>query len=91
VPSKPGGAMDLTCKLAQKALQASRRAALEAELHAGRDRRGGLAYAGVAAPRRADTLVAFSGGSLLNLAQGKFGKASAGDVRWVAASAPTTA
>lgn len=33
----------------------------------------------------ADTLVAFSGGSLLNLAQGKFGKATAGDVRWVAA------
>jgi putative tricarboxylic transport membrane protein len=32
-----------------------------------------------------DTLVAFSGGSLLNLAQGKFGKATAGDVRWVAA------
>jgi putative tricarboxylic transport membrane protein len=37
--------------------------------------------------RRAEpnTLVAFSGGSLLNLAQGKFGKASADDVRWVAA------
>jgi putative tricarboxylic transport membrane protein len=32
-----------------------------------------------------NTLVAFSGGSLLNLAQGKFGKATAGDVRWVAA------
>jgi putative tricarboxylic transport membrane protein len=32
-----------------------------------------------------DTLVAFSGGSLLNLAQGKFGKATSGDVRWVAA------
>jgi len=27
----------------------------------------------------------FSGGSLLNLAQGKFGKATASDVRWVAA------
>jgi putative tricarboxylic transport membrane protein len=30
-------------------------------------------------------MVAFSGGSLLNLAQGKFGKAKASDVRWVAA------
>jgi putative tricarboxylic transport membrane protein len=41
----------------------------------------------VASQRRAapDTLVAFSGGSLLNLAQGKFGKGSANDVRWVAA------
>ncbi|MCL6483924.1 MAG: tripartite tricarboxylate transporter substrate binding protein, partial [Janthinobacterium lividum] len=33
----------------------------------------------------AGTLVVFSGGSLLNLAQGKFGKASVADVRWVAA------
>jgi len=33
----------------------------------------------------ANTLVAFSGGSLLNLAQGKFGNAKPGDVRWVAA------
>jgi putative tricarboxylic transport membrane protein len=32
-----------------------------------------------------NTLVAFSGGSVLNLALGKFGKADVGDVRWVAA------
>jgi putative tricarboxylic transport membrane protein len=32
-----------------------------------------------------NTLVAFSGGSLLNLAQGKFGNAKPDDVRWVAA------
>jgi putative tricarboxylic transport membrane protein len=32
-----------------------------------------------------DTLVAFSGGSVLNLARGKFGKAKVDDVRWVAA------
>jgi putative tricarboxylic transport membrane protein len=41
----------------------------------------------ISSSRGADpnTLVAFSGGSLLNLAQGKFGKATAADVRWVAA------
>ena len=33
----------------------------------------------------ADTLWTFSGGSLCHLAQGKFGKARAQDVRWVAA------
>ena len=45
VPSKPGGAMDLTCKLAQKALQAKPGAPrAQAQLPAGRDRRGGLAH-----------------------------------------------
>jgi putative tricarboxylic transport membrane protein len=78
--------MDLTCKLARKPCrQAGRARPLQAELPAGRDRRGGLAYAGVAARAEPNTLVAFSGGSLLNLAQGKFGKATRGDVRWVAA------
>jgi putative tricarboxylic transport membrane protein len=86
VPSKPGGAMDLTCKLAQKALLAT----------AGGPRLkltympggiGAVAWHTLVSQRRTepDTLVAFSGGSLLNLAQGKFGKAGAGDVRWVAA------
>jgi putative tricarboxylic transport membrane protein len=88
VPSKPGGAMDLTCKLVQKGLQV-----LPAE--PGRKVRisylpggiGAVAWHTLASQRRAepDTLVVFSGGSLLNLAQGKFGKASSTDVRWVAA------
>jgi putative tricarboxylic transport membrane protein len=88
VPSKPGGAMDLTCKLAQKGLQGLPE-------HGGTPMRisylpggiGAVAWHALVSQRRAepDTLVAFSGGSLLNLAQGKFGKAKAGDVRWVAA------
>ena len=50
VPSKPGGAMDLTCKLAKKALLAQPEARrMKLSYHAGRDRRGGLAHAGVAA------------------------------------------
>jgi putative tricarboxylic transport membrane protein len=46
-----------------------------------------VAWQSLVSQRRAEpnTLVAFSGGSLLNLAQGKFGKATASDVRWVAA------
>lgn len=83
VPSKPGGAMDLTCKLAQKALQgkpAMRLSYLPGGI-------GAVAWHTLVSQRagEADTLVAFSGGSLLNLAQGKFGKAGAADVRWVAA------
>jgi putative tricarboxylic transport membrane protein len=86
VPSKPGGAMDLTCKLAQKGL---------ATVPGGQPMKlvyrpggiGAVAWHSLVSQRRAEpnTLVAFSGGSLLNLAQGKFGKATADDVRWVAA------
>ncbi|MEG1114924.1 MAG: tripartite tricarboxylate transporter substrate binding protein, partial [Janthinobacterium sp.] len=90
VPSKPGGAMDLTCKLAKKGL------AQEGVAAAGAAMRisylpggiGAVAWHSMGSQRRraeANTLVAFSGGSLLNLAQGKFGNAKAGDVRWVAA------
>ncbi|KGF78600.1 tricarboxylate transporter [Massilia sp. JS1662] len=86
VPSKPGGAMDLTCKLAQKALQA-RPGAPRLKLSYLPGGIGAVAWHTMVSQRRAepDTLVAFSGGSLLNLAQGKFGKASPDDVRWVAA------
>lgn len=82
VPSKPGGAMDLTCKLAQKALP---QAKLKLSYLPGGI--GAVAWHTLASQRRAepDTLVAFSGGSLLNLAEGKFGKADVDDVRWVAA------
>ncbi|WP_431477234.1 tripartite tricarboxylate transporter substrate binding protein [Massilia eburnea] len=86
VPSKPGGAMDLTCKLAQRGL---------ATVPGGQPMKlvyrpggiGAVAWHSLVSQRRAEpnTLVAFSGGSLLNLAQGKFGKATADDVRWVAA------
>jgi putative tricarboxylic transport membrane protein len=48
---------------------------------------GAVAYNAVIAQRPADgnTIVAFSGGSLLNIAQGKFGKYTENDVRWLAA------
>jgi putative tricarboxylic transport membrane protein len=86
VPSKPGGAMDLTCKLARTALQAQP-AAPRLKLSYLPGGIGAVAWHTLISQRSAepDTLVAFSGGSLLNLAQGKFGKAGVDDVRWVAA------
>ncbi|KQZ45349.1 tripartite tricarboxylate transporter substrate binding protein [Duganella sp. Root1480D1] len=86
VPSKPGGAMDLTCKLAQKGL-ATVPGAQSMKLVYRPGGIGAVAWHSLVSQRRAEpnTLVAFSGGSLLNLAQGKFGKATADDVRWVAA------
>jgi len=91
VPSKPGGAMDLTCKLARQGLQAAASpssappAAIRISYMPGGV--GAVAWNALVSQRRAepDTLVAFSGGSLLNLALGKFGKVKATDVRWVAA------
>lgn len=48
---------------------------------------GAVAYNTVVAqkPDMSNTIVAFSGGSLLNLAQGKFGRYTENDVRWLAA------
>ena len=94
VPSKPGGAMDLTCKLAQKGLQSlgptpdgAKPPPSDMDIRYLPGGIGAVAWNSLVSQPRAkpNTLVAFSGGSLLNLAQGKFGKAKVGDVRWVAA------
>ena len=89
-PAKPGGGFDLTCKLMQKGLQKpgvdpQKNSALRISYLPGGV--GAVAWSSVISQRRAepDTLIAFSGGSLLSLAQGKFGKATVADVRWVAA------
>ncbi len=86
-PAKPGGGFDLTCKLAQSALMNAKviNAPMRVTYMPGGI--GAVAYNAVVAQRPAEsgTLVAFSGGSLLNLAQGKFGRYGESDVRWLAA------
>ena len=86
-PAKPGGGFDLTCRLAQTALQEA--GALKSPMRTVYmpGGIGAVAYNSIVAqkPSEAGTIVAFSGGSLLNLAQGKFGKYTAEDVRWLAA------
>ncbi|WP_208280792.1 tripartite tricarboxylate transporter substrate binding protein [Massilia oculi] len=86
IPSKPGGGMDLTCKLAQKALH-GQPGAPELQLSYLPGGVGAVAWHTIVSQRRAEanTLVTFSGGSVLNLALGKFGDADVDDVRWVAA------
>jgi putative tricarboxylic transport membrane protein len=86
IPSKPGGAMDLTCKLARKGM-AGTPGVPELKLSYMPGGVGAVAWRTMVSQRRSEpnTLVAFSGGSVLNLALGKFGKAEVGDVRWVAA------
>jgi putative tricarboxylic transport membrane protein len=85
-PAKPGGGFDLTCKLAQGALTDGKYIASPMRVSYMPGGIGAVAYNAVVAqrPGEANTIVAFSGGSLLNLAQGKFGRYNENDVRWLA-------
>jgi putative tricarboxylic transport membrane protein len=85
-PAKPGGGFDLTCKLAQSALMESKAISDPMRVTYMPGGIGAVAYNAVIAqrPDAANTIVAFSGGSLINLAQGKFGRYTENDVRWVA-------
>lgn len=86
-PAKPGGGFDLTCKLAQLGLQDGKLIKDPMRVTYMPGGIGAVAYNAIIAQRPAEgnTIVAFSGGSLLNLAQGKFGKYGENDVRWLAA------
>lgn len=86
-PAKPGGGFDLTCKLAQTGLMEAKLIKDPMRVSYMPGGIGAVAYNAVVAQRPAEenTIVAFSGGSLLNLAQGKFGRYSVNDVRWLAA------
>lgn len=80
-PAKPGGGFDLTCRVAGELLRPAnvRTRYLPGGI-------GAVAFDRAVVQRLADpaTLIAFSSGSLLNLAQGKFGPHSDQAVRWVA-------
>jgi putative tricarboxylic transport membrane protein len=86
-PAKPGGGFDLTCKLAQTALQDGKYISDPMRVSYMPGGIGAVAYNAIVAQRPGEnnTIVAFSGGSLLNLAQGKFGRYNENDVRWLAA------
>lgn len=85
-PAKPGGGFDLTCKLIQVSLMET--GAIEKPMRVTYmpGGVGAVAYNAIVAqrPAEAGTVVAFSGGSLLNLSQGKFGRYGVDDVRWLA-------
>lgn len=84
--AKPGGGFDLTCKLAQTALLDSGAIKDPMRVTYMPGGIGAVAYNAIVAQRPAEpnTIVAFSGGSLLNIAQGKFGRYTEKDVRWLA-------
>ncbi|SFB43460.1 Bug family tripartite tricarboxylate transporter substrate binding protein [Azotobacter beijerinckii] len=88
-PAAPGGGFDLTCKLAQSALVEAKLLEKPMRVTYMPGGVGAVAYNTVVAQRPADagTLTAFSSGSLLNLAQGKFGRFDENAVKWLAAVA----
>ncbi len=85
VPAKPGGGFDLSCTLAREALQAVRPARVPLASRYLPGGIGAVAFDRVATGRLGGpaTLVAFSSGSLLNLAQGRFGPHPPSAVRWI--------
>lgn len=85
-PAQPGGGFDLTCRLAQEGLKKAGQLKDPMRIIYMPGGIGAVAYNHIVAqkPAEAGTIIAFSGGSLLNLAQGKFGKYGVNDVRWLA-------
>lgn len=86
-PAKPGGGFDLTCRMLREALRLPvPEATAEVEVKYLPGGIGALAFDRAVTQRWGDarTFIAFSSGSLANLAQGKFGPHEASDVRWLA-------
>jgi putative tricarboxylic transport membrane protein len=85
-PAKPGGGFDLTCQFVRDALQASGQTRRPLDIHYQPGGIGALAFRNTLAQQPPDnrTVVAFSSGSLLNLAQGRFGPHRPQDVHWLA-------
>ena len=85
-PAAPGGGFDLTCKLAQSALVQEKLLKSPMRVTYMPGGVGAVAYNAVVAqrPSEAGTITAFSSGSLLNLAQGKFGRFDENAVKWLA-------
>ena len=86
-PAKSGGGFDLTCQLLRQALRLPAAGApSEVDIRYLPGGIGAVAFDRAITQRWSDpaTVVAFSTGSLVNLAQGKFGRHSADDVQWLA-------
>lgn len=86
IPAKAGGGFALTCALARDALQAVRPARPPLGQRYLPGGIGAVAFDRIATGKLggSGTLVAFSSGSLLNLAQGRFGPHPPSAVRWIA-------
>ncbi|SIS46080.1 Bug family tripartite tricarboxylate transporter substrate binding protein [Neptunomonas antarctica] len=88
-PAKPGGGFDLTCRIISNGFKEAGLTDIPMAVKFMPGGVGAVAYNHINANRRDDgnALVAFSSGSLLNIAQGKFGKnLDENSARWVGAA-----
>lgn len=85
-PAAPGGGFDLTCKLIQVSLAESKLIEKPMRVTFMPGGLGVVAYNSMITNRSKDAnvVVAFSSGTLLNIAMGKHGKYNENDVRWLA-------
>lgn len=84
-PAKPGGGFDMTCKLIQSGFKETAVLADPIRVTYMPGGVGAVAYNKIVGndPANDNAVVAFSTGSLLNLAQGKFGNFTVKDVKWL--------
>lgn len=85
-PAKPGGGFDLTCRIAQTGLKDHMAELMQVTFMPGGI--GAVAINMFNTTRTDDqnSIVAFSSGSLLNIATGKYGEWTENDVRWLASA-----
>lgn len=86
-PARPRGGFEATCELVRAALQQSQIGAVPLRISYMPGGIGAVTYNAIITHRNAEpnTIVAFSGGSLFNIVQGRFGKYTEQDVKWLAA------
>ena len=84
-PAAPGGGFDVTCRLTTRMLTETGIVATPIRTQNMPGGIGAVAINHINAQRRADpnVLVAFSTGSWLNMAQGRFGRFAENDVKWI--------
>jgi len=84
-PAKPGGGFDMTCKLIQSGFKDTAVIPEPIRVTYMPGGVGAVAYNKIVGndPANNDAIIAFSTGSLLNLAQGKFGSFTEKDVKWL--------
>lgn len=84
-PAKPGGGFDLTCQLLRDALQSTGETRKPLNIVYQPGGVGALVFDATASQHSKDAhrLVAFSSGTLLNLAQRRFGAYTLHDVKWL--------
>jgi putative tricarboxylic transport membrane protein len=83
-PAKPGGGFDLTCRVAQLALKSQMPELMQVTFMPGGIGAVAINMFNTTRTDDANAIVAFSSGSLLNMATGKYGEWTEKDVKFVA-------